>query len=265
MPVELGKLQKEAPELVSLAKEAETQLTNFGLQGHEAKVALCLDNSGSMGGFYNAGLVQRVAERVLALGTRFDDDGAIDVFGFGSSAAYLGELTISNYKGGVDNLIRKCPGGSTDYAGAMSLVRQHFLGTGGGAGLPALQGAGKKIKGMFKKTHQVAEEAPTPGGPLDMPIYVLFLTDGEPNSRPAAQQQLVQASAEGIFWCFVGIGSNASAFSFLSELDNLPGRTVDNAFFFADDLTSPDEDVYQAMLMEYGPWVKAAQGANIIR
>lgn len=104
MGISFEKLEQQAPELVSLAKKAQFNLSKHGLDGQPAKVALCLDYSGSMRKVYADGQMQALAERVLALATQLDDDGAIDVFFFGTDAWYAGELGLTDYQGGVDRL-----------------------------------------------------------------------------------------------------------------------------------------------------------------
>ncbi|MEJ7806699.1 MAG: TerD family protein, partial [Telluria sp.] len=67
------RIQSEAPQLVSLVKHAGVSLAKVGLSAHRARVALVLDISGSMTSLYNKGLVQKFADRILALGCKFDD------------------------------------------------------------------------------------------------------------------------------------------------------------------------------------------------
>lgn len=239
MPVSFEKLEKHAPGLVSLAKKAQFNLSKYGLEGHQAKVALAIDFSGSMRSLYRSGQVQALAERVLALGTQLDDDGAIDVFVFDSDADYLGELTLNDYVGGIDRLTRGRRMGTTNYAAAMRLIRAHYAG-------------GKR--NIFRK-----------GGPADMPAYVLFLTDGAPDSRAAATKELVEASRGPIFWQFLAVGEGP--FDYLRRLDeSVPGRLVDNANLFeATDVASiGDQELFSAMLTEYPSWLGLARQHNLI-
>ncbi|MCR5122952.1 MAG: VWA domain-containing protein, partial [Ruminococcus sp.] len=50
-------------------------------------------------------------------------------------------------------------------------------------------------------------------------------------------------------------------------LDDLPGRRVDNADFFAlDDYKKvPDSELYERLLTEFPGWLKAAAAAGILR
>src|SRR6478735_577726 len=126
MGLSLDKIEQKAPGLLSLAKTAVDHIDKSGLNGQVAKVALVLDYSGSMGSSYRSGAMQRLAEKVLALGTQFDDDGAIDFFVFDSSAAHLGEISIDDFAGSVDRLTNGRSMGSTNYADAFLTIRDHF-------------------------------------------------------------------------------------------------------------------------------------------
>lgn len=228
MAISLEKLATTAPTLVSLAKGAQVRLHRQGLSGHRAKVALCLDHSGSMRRLYSSGLVQRLAERVLALATQIDDDGAIDVFAFGTTGSYLGELTVADFAGGVDRLTLRMRYGTTNYAGVMELVRTHYRGT-------------------------------------VLPAYVMFVTDGAPDSKSKASRQIVDASREPLFWQFMGVGGGP--FDYLRRLDeSVGGRLVDNANFFEvpDLALLPDDALYAAMLAEYPSWLVAARAAGLL-
>ncbi len=62
------KLQKDAPQLVSLAKPLQLELVKQNLQNTVARVALVLDISGSMSGRYSDGTIQEIVnKRVFAL------------------------------------------------------------------------------------------------------------------------------------------------------------------------------------------------------
>lgn len=227
MAISFEKVESQAPSLVKLVKKAAFGLSKHGLDGQAAKVALCLDHSGSMRALYAKGVVQQLAERALALATQFDDDGAIDVFLFDTSALHAGELRLEDHVGGVDRLRTGRRMGTTDYAGAMRLVREHFADDG-------------------------------------LPVYVLFVTDGSPDNRTLAKQELVAASQRNIFYKFLGVGEGP--FDFLRRLDDLRGRPVDNAHFVeAEDIEAVgDAQFFDLLLEEYGEWLVAARGAGFL-
>ena len=249
------KLERQAPQLVSLAKKATVSLEKVGLAQHVAKVALCLDISASMSGLYHSGAIQKFAEKVLALGTRFDDDGAIDIFLFGARAHNAGEMNVDNFADFIAQIQRQYPlEGGTDYARAMKLIRQHYFG---------VCDAGVPLK-------------------MKVPVYVMFLTDGATSDENGARKQVQDSSYEPLFWQFMGLGKSkkdvkksgggfwakafASDFTFLEEHDTIPGRYLDNANYFsvAQPDTLPDDELYDLLMSEYPDWVKAAPGKGLL-
>lgn len=243
-----ARLAAASPRLVSLAKTAQVSLAKRGLDHHRARVALCLDISKSMRRQYETGRVQRFAERVLALATRLDDDGAIDVFLFAGKAYAFGGLSLDNWQGFTDELLAAHPlEGGTRYGAVMELVRREMLG-----------------------------DAPERTAPLrgDLPIYAMVLTDGQTGTKPHAIAQLVAASYEPIFWQFLGLGkggtddggAGSAGFGFLHEMDTLTGRYVDNAgFFSAADLDAlGDDELYDRMMGEYPEWIPQARAKGLL-
>ena len=123
------RLSTQAPAMLSLVKTAGVSLEKRGLGEHTARVALCLDISASMSGLYRRGAVQRLAERVLALGLRFDDDGAVDVFLFGRHGHQGPPMTLDNSASYLDRALKAYPlEGATSYGAAVRMVREHYFG-----------------------------------------------------------------------------------------------------------------------------------------
>ena len=231
-------LEKRDPKLVSLAKTAAVSLEKKSLAGATAKVVLVLDISGSMHGRYQSGEVDRLVQRILALGLNMDDDGSIEVYAFGTGAYRIGTADIETYKDFVPNMLRTHSlEGSTHYGATIKMIRQDF--------------AGQADFGQ-------------------VPVYVMFVTDGDTMDRSLTEKQIREASSEGIFWQFMGIGGSgllSSGFKFLEKLDDLKGRKVDNCDFFsvpsADSYT--DAELYDKLMAEYPGWLKSAAAAGILR
>lgn len=241
----LLRAEEKAPQLVSLIKHASVSLAKVGLGQHKAKVALVLDISGSMRTLYRTGMVQKFAERILALGCKFDDDGDIDVFLFGENVHQPEPMSIANAENYIEKLIKKHSFEShTRYGLVIEAVRKfYFPDAGGGA-----------------RTQQVS---------ASVPVYVMFVTDGTTSDKSLTEKQLRWASYEPIFWQFMGIGKGKkskskqlaafdSDFPFLDKLDDLDGRYVDNANYFS--VAKPDEhedaDLYDLLMTEYPDWLK---------
>ena len=248
------RIEKEAPQLVSLVKHAGVSLAKVGLSAHRAKVALVLDISGSMHSLYKKGLVQQFSDRILALGCKFDDDGEIDVFLFGAAVHQPAPMTLSNAPSYIKQTIERHPlEGDTRYGRAMEAVRRYYFPEGAAA----------------------ERQAPAKGA---MPVYVMFVTDGSTSDQPLTERQLRQSSYEPIFWQFMGIGKGRkskskrlfafadSDFPFLEKLDELDGRLIDNANYFS--VASPDEhgdaELYDLLMAEYPGWLKLAKQHGVL-
>ncbi|TSA82579.1 VWA domain-containing protein [Deinococcus detaillensis] len=231
-------IAEKAPQLVSLVKQAEISLKKRGLDEHTARVALVLDISASMSSLYRSGVVQRVAEKTLALASRFDDDGRMDVFLFGLKAHDAGDIGIEGIGGAVEKLIKRHPlEGGTMYARAVQSVRTHYFGS-----------AGPRKEPLKEKT----------------PVYVIFITDGETFDKKESEAQIKEASKEPIFWKFVGVGKER--FEFLQKLDDLSGRFIDNADFVqVEDIdTLPDAQLYEMLLQEYDSFLNNAKSKGLL-
>ena len=106
----------------------------------------------------------------------------------------------------------------------------------------------------------------------------MFVTDGTTSDKPLTERQLRWSSREPIFWQFMGIGKGKksknkrlanvadSDFPFLEKLDELDGRLIDNADFFA--VASLDEhsdaELYDLLMTEYPAWVRQAQQHGLL-
>lgn len=231
-------LEKSDPQLVSLAKKASVSLEKKKLLGTTAKVVLVLDISASMTNRYKSGEVDRLVQRVLGLGLNMDDDGSIEVYAFGTGAYRIGIADAANYRTFVPDMLRKRNlEGSTHYGATIKMIREDF-----------------GSQADFGRT----------------PVYVMFVTDGDTNDKSLTEKMIKEASAEGIFWQFMGIGGGgmfSSGFDFLEKLDDLRGRKVDNCDFFsvrsADEPT--DEQLYDKLMTEYPKWLKEAGKAGVLR
>lgn len=97
------------------------------------------------------------------------------------------------------------------------------------------------------------------------PTLVLFFTDGGFSKKRQISELMVKAAALPAFWQFVGLGN--SSFGLLRQLDELPGRVVDNCGFFqvSDIDAVSDQQLYQLLLNEFPDWLRAAQAAGIVR
>ena len=249
------RLETEAPHIFNLAKLADISLEKANLTNHRARVALCLDISGSMSGLYASGVIQKFAEKILALGCRFDDDGAIDIFLFGGNAHNAREMTLDNFQDFIQNVLKKYPlEYSTDYAKAMQAIRNFYF--------PQERESGSGIN-LFRNLFK-GEPGRTSPVFSETPVYVMFVTDGNTSGESATETQLKSSSYEPIFWQFMAVGSGG--FRFLERLDEIRDRYLDNSDFFSvkDPKAIGDRELYDLLMTEYPNWVKLARTKNLL-
>ena len=225
---------EKAPKLVNLAKKATISLEKRQLQQLTAKVALVLDASGSMNRQYKQGRVQEVVNRLLPLAVSFDDDQALDCWAFARDPQYLGEIGLSNYDGFIDN----AHGGWRKWA------------------------LGPRVNNEAEVMKAVTEFYQKDG--LDVPIYILFISDGGVSDNRGITRVMTEAAKLPIFWQFVGLGGRG--YGILKKLDDMTGRVIDNCSFFElDDLDDISEEaLYENMLEEFPSWLKEAREIGLI-
>lgn len=227
------KLQAIAPQLVNLEKPLRVALEKKKLQEIVARVALVLDTSGSMNVRYTTGVVQNVVERIFPLAVHFDDDAQLDCWAFAEKCLELPAVTGMNIQGFIDSTgkgWRKWPLG-------LRINEEPVV-----------------MRAVIEKFRN-----------SKLPAYVVFISDGGVSASRAIEKLMIEASALPIFWQFVGIGG--SNYGILESLDNMGGRKVDNASFFAlDDLDSVSEgELYERLLNEFPRWLTEARAKGILR
>ncbi|WP_111859098.1 VWA domain-containing protein [Acinetobacter sp. CFCC 10889] len=232
----LDKIEKSAPQLLDLTKKSLLSLEKNNLLGVKARVALVLDYSGSMNQQYKKGDVQKVLDRIMPLAVNFDDDGSFECWAFAQNALRLSDVHLGNLK----NYINKEQGGHKKWD------------------------AGARFNNEPVALNAVIDYF-TQQSPSDLPVYVVFISDGGVSETKKIKQILKDASNQAIFWQFVGIGGRN--YGVLEQLDEMSGRVIDNCNFFEmDNIDSmPESQLYDLLLNEFPMWLKAAQQKNIIK
>ncbi|MCS0791463.1 VWA domain-containing protein [Cytobacillus firmus] len=215
-----------------LKKSAGIVLEKKNLTNVTARVGLVLDISGSMRKLYKNGTVQRVVERILAVASQFDDDGALDIWVYDNEFSRLKPVTEHDFEGYVDqyilnnDLIHKF--GRNDEPPVMEDVIQKY----------------------------------TSEDPSKDPAFIVFINDG--GCKRTIKKPVSASSDKPLFWQFVGIGD--SNFEVLEKLDEMDGRYIDNASFFhiKDIETISDNELYDLLLNEFPDWLKEAKEKNVI-
>ena len=240
MSINLEKINLQKEKVIDLKKKA-----GIGSRA-QAQVVLALDYSGSMGSLYRNGTVQDTVEKILPFGLAFDDNGEVDTYLFQDRSFKIYEpVTLENVEGYVQKEIYngKYQMGGTKYSPVLEDIYADFK--------------PKKSGGVlgFGGTEQ----------PMDFPVYVIFITDGDNFDKPETEATIRKMSEKGFFIQFIGIGS--ASFGFLEKLDDLSGRKVDNVNFFkVQDIRSfSDDSLYQGLMAEYPQWYKQVLDLNLIK
>lgn len=232
-PTSVSLRKEDAVKQLNLRKETfEISLRKKEMEHVFARVAVAMDDSGSMKNMYNKGTVQSVLERLLPVALKFDDNAELDMWLFANSFKRLPSITEEDFYDYVNNeVIHRASWGGTNYAPI--------------------------IKDIVKKYGK--EE------PSDVPTFVLFLTDGENFDEYEAEKAISEASRHNIFFQFIGLGNEN--FRFLKKLDEMDGRYIDNANFFAirNINAISDTELYDLLLQEYPLWEKEAKRIGLLK
>ncbi|PKN55445.1 MAG: hypothetical protein CVU56_21210 [Deltaproteobacteria bacterium HGW-Deltaproteobacteria-14] len=239
----------ETERLQRLSILATRAFLESGLRGIDAEVVVALDVSRTMAPMYLNGSIQELAESLLALAMRFDDDGVVPAWSFGDEAALIGDLDKDGYVGWVAKNVAQGPAdltASCRYAPLIAAIARRYFPI--EAGRPVTE---KKVGGALKRT---VREYPQLIDRRPFPIFVIVVTGGDCEDPTEAIHEIRRASHLPIFFQFAGIspaGIPAPDFAFLKRLDRLSDRWVDNCGFFAPrDFTDPAE-LFVGLLNEF--------------
>jgi len=215
-----------------MKKTAGVILEKKKLTAVVARVGLILDISGSMRSLYKNGTVQKVVERILAVASQFDDDGALDVWVYDNEFSRLKSVTERDFVNYVD-----------EYILSNDLIHKF----GRNDEPPVMEDV------INKYTIEQPEKVPT---------FIVFINDG--GCKRTIKKPIVESSNKSIFWQFVGIGD--SNFDVLEKLDTMEGRFIDNAnFFHIKDIEKiSDEELYNNLLNEFPEWLAEAKTKGIL-
>lgn len=232
-PIALNLSKDESINILNLRKGTVADICNDipDLQNMRARVSLVLDFSGSMKRMFEDGTVQAAIERLMPIASQFDDDGEMDFWIFENGYKRLETINMNNFYGIAKKIYEKYSMGGTKYAPVMKDVLKKYT---------------EEDTGY-------------------LPAYVFFLTDGDNFDKSETEKLIRETCEEPIFWQFIGLGT--ASMSFLENLDDMRGRSIDNVDFFR--LTMPnnvtDKSLYSKCFDEYPEWVKIVRERGIIK
>ncbi|MGV9482551.1 vWA domain-containing protein, partial [Gordonia aichiensis] len=207
-------LSFEKREKLDLRKrEVAKVLLDKSAFGTRARVVLVIDKTGSMQKLYRGGTVHRVVERMIPVATQLDDDGTLEAYLYALTFAKLPDITVAGGEQWAQTYL-------------------HLTGTHDGIDYDSIGGRNDELPVM-----RAVIDTLTAGA---APTLVLFFTDGGFAKKREIAALMREAAALPAFWQFIGLGK--ANFGVLRTLDELDGRVVDNAGFFAiDDIDRVDD------------------------
>ena len=223
-------VESSSPVLLKKFDAAQVSLEKKGLLSERAEVLLVLDVSGSSRSLFRSGAYQVLIDRFVAAALLFDDNGTLDTWLFDHRLHEAESITMANREGWTDRqLQRKDIWGMTEYAKPIDKIAD----------------------GLSRGSR--------------MPTYVAFITDGANHDKRDTTKAIQRASGLPAFFQFMAIGK-ANDFPFLQRLDELTGREIDNAGFFAisDPKGISDDEFYDKVMIEFPAWLSAARRAGIL-
>lgn len=234
-----AKLSLDQREKLDLRKrQVSTVLFTKNAQDVRARVVLVIDKTGSMLKQYRRRVVHRVVERMVPIATQLDDDGRLEAYLYALRFAKLPDIRVEHAEQWAETFL-------------------HLSGTHEGVDYDALGARNDELPILGDIISSLRAGDP--------PTLVLFFTDGGFAKKREIADLMRKAAQLPAFWQFVGLGK--ANYGLLRSLDEMDGRVVDNAGFFAlDDIDQVDDaELYARLLGEFPDWLRAARAAGILR
>lgn len=226
---------------IDLNKRAEAVsnilLTKYNLsKAPTMRVGFVTDVSGSAKHLFDSGIMQETLDRLLAVATKFDDNGEMDVWSFHNRFNRLETAAASDYGTYVrEKLLPKASlWGGTSYAPVMKDVVSFYFD----------DEVVEKRTGGFLGVGGKVERTVVPNPNKNVPALCLFITDGVNDDKSQTMRILQEAVGHPVYWMMVGVG-DAHHFTFLEKAaDDLPNV----GFVNLASLNMSDEQLYAEII-----------------
>lgn len=240
---------------MALSLEKKQELVGLQLakknipEGLIMRVKSATDVSGSMQGLFNSGVMQELFNRLIPVAMRFDDNGELESFAYGSKAEALEPIVADDFDTYVNDkflpsISSKVLWGGTDFIPALKLILEDIT------GVEVVEKPVKRFFGLFQGTEKVE----TPKS-LFPPTYVMFQTDGDTHDETGAEAMIKKFADKKTYIQLIGVG-RGSNFGWLKKMAD----KYDYVGFvtFPDLANTSDQKMYEALLGdELCTWIKA--------
>ena len=171
-------------DILNLTKTFELKLDKAGFTKLPImQTRLAVDKSGSMNVLYRNGFVRKVIELFLGAAIKFDDNGELEFCFFDESPELKQSIKLNNYQ----NMKMASAGGGTEYT--ETLIEM--------TGVDAVS----KVKSFF--TSLVSKTN-------DQPIYLGFITDGEPSDKAKSIEYIKSIENSNVFVQIIVLGTSVN-------------------------------------------------------
>jgi hypothetical protein len=215
-------------------------------------VKLVLDVSGSIKWLFDNGTMQELVDRLIPVGMRFDDNGALEAYAFGSNVESVEDIVAKDFGSYVNKkFLKQVSRGNlwsgTEYGIALEKVKEDWeeVIAGPTASQTGLIGS---FKSLFGKKPAPVEK------PKQAPAFLMFITDGDDQgSAVEAEAHIRDLGAMNMYIQLIGVGN--SKFAFLRKMAD----KYDHVGFvtFPDLANISDEFMYGTLLNdELCDWIK---------
>lgn len=281
MPVDLSKIEAEAPHLVDLYKGVLDLSKDAGLdpEVYKAAVVGSFDFSGSteMGSnkLYTGKrgkhqLMDEVGDLVFAAGFVFDDDGEIPASFFHNSVIDLGSVTPRNSNGFLARAAKSHRLGGTSYIAPITWMLEQ-------AGFTLDQDEVRAWAQALRTRNFSGVDQLKVKGVSDYPTFGVLATDGEPaDDQYMLLATLYVASQYPLFISTLGVGE-ARSYPALDGFSKLPtqagdnsnapdpyGRLVDNVGYFDTKKARNADQMLKLMLGEFPDYYKKVRRIEMV-
>lgn len=234
---------------MALSLEKKQEIVRLSLEkrnvptGIVMAVKLVLDVSGSIQGLFSNGTMQELVDRLIPVGMRFDDNGSLEAYAFGSKIQSVDDIKASDFgsyvsKKFLKQVKRDVLWSGTEYGIALEQVKEDWE----EVNAPKKGGF---FKGLFGKPDTPVKQAPA---------FLMFVTDGEDQgSSVEAEAHIRELGEMNMYIQLIGVGN--SSFGFLKKMAD----KYDHVGFvtFQNLAATSDEDMYAALLSdELCTWIK---------
>ena len=241
-----------------LKKKVGIILTKRKLEKVVCEVKVAFDLSGSMESLYQNGTVQNLADRILAVATKFDDNGELEAWTFSCGYDQIPVITEQKHEDYVNQYIVKNSyikhkWGGTEFLPVMQDIISEYTHE------DIVEQKIAEVKAPFWKrligqqtSQEIVDVKKTVARSAEHPAFVVFQTDGENSDKSQVERLLESSKHLKIYWQFICVGN--SGFEWVEKMSKKFGNVGFQKF---SDLKSvSDEQFYEKLIDEsFAKWI----------